>query len=64
IIPHLINTSDGDKSSSVLEEERVKVRQEREAYRNKLRKSEKNYQLYRILDNFSKKNIYKIAKYN
>lgn len=63
LIPHLINTNDENKSNSALEVERAKVQKEREIYRTKLRKSERFYHFYRILENFNKKRIYNVVKY-
>lgn len=62
-IPHLIDTIDENKSDSALEMERAKVQKEREIYRTKLRKSERFYHFYRILENFNKKRIYNVVKY-
>lgn len=63
LIPHIINNNDTTKFSSLLEQERVKNREKREAYRAAMRKKERFYQFYRIKELLAKKFFFEIEEY-
>ncbi|WP_426577120.1 glycosyltransferase family 25 protein [Xenorhabdus stockiae] len=62
VVPHIIDTSDQNKFDSLIEKERLSLREERQSYRHKLKKQEPKYQFYRLKDLFLKKIIYKIKE--